>query len=163
MKVKYKNKVFDIIIFTAYQQAKSPILQIFFLGFAIYMFWVGYDIGKYSWYHALASSLYYVSILIVVQLVFNILYIYTSGKFSSFATEHTIEISDDCLYEETEYNKSYFYWHGIRKVIKSAGFIYIYVAPNMAHLIPKSVFENKRDMDEFYIKCKGYIDSGKPN
>jgi hypothetical protein len=88
-----------------------------------------------------------------MQLLFNIFYLY-SKKDKAILTEHIIEIQDEALYEETKYNKSFFYWNGIVKVVIRAGFVVIYVTKHMAHFIPARAFDSENQKNEFVKTVK---------
>jgi uncharacterized membrane protein len=88
-----------------------------------------------------------------MQLLFNIFYLY-SKKDKAILTEHIIEIQDEALYEETKYNKSFFYWNGIVKIVIRAGFVVIYVTKHMAHIIPARAFDSENQKNEFIKTVK---------
>ena len=85
----------------------------------------------------------------VFQIVFNIFYLY-SKKEKAILTEHIIEIQDDALYEETKYNRSYFYWKGIDRIVRRPGFVAVYVTKHMAHIIPERAFNSEREKSDFF-------------
>lgn len=89
----------------------------------------------------------------LIQFIFNALYLYSKKNYS-FLTKHKIEIQDDALFEETKYNRSYFFWNKNMKVFKRPGFVAIYVSQNMAHIIPRRAFRTKEQMQTFVNKCK---------
>ena len=76
-------------------------------------------------------------------------YLY-SKKDKAILTRHIVEIQDDALYEETKYNRSYFYWNGVNKIVRRAGYIAVYVTKHMAHIIPDSAFNSRIQRKEFF-------------
>jgi hypothetical protein len=82
-------------------------------------------------------------------LIFNMFYLY-SKKDKAILTKHIVEIQDDALYEETKYNRSYFYWNGVNKIVRRAGYIAVYVTKHMAHIIPASAFNSRNQRKEFF-------------
>ncbi len=89
----------------------------------------------------------------VFQLVFNIFYLY-SKKEKAILTEHIIEIQDDSLYEETKYNRSYFYWNGIDRIVRRPGFVAVYVTKHMAHIIPVRAFKSEKEKSDFFNRVR---------
>jgi len=89
----------------------------------------------------------------IIQLIFNIFVLY-SKKDKAILTNHIIEIQEDALYEETVYNKSFFYWNGINKIVPMPGFVAVYVTKHMAHIIPNRAFNSMNERIEFIKQIK---------
>ena len=114
MKIEYKNTFRDIFLFHAVHQFLSSVLQIFLLLFSVAIFFLELNEGNYT--QAFFTTLMWYIFLWVIQIIFNAIYAY-SKKSKSVLTKHIIEVNDEHLYEETEFNKSFFYWPGVFKAV----------------------------------------------
>lgn len=82
------------------------------------------------------------------QILFTALHLVTTNHPSAYA-EHTLEILETGLQEQTPYHQSIHYWHGIVKIVKRAGFLAIYVNPQCAHLVPTRAFSSATEAQAF--------------
>jgi hypothetical protein len=146
MRIEYKNKFSDILLFNAVHQFLSPVLQGFYL-IPLGLFFLS-ELGDGSAFAAATSALLWYLGLWVFQFVFNAAYLF-SRKYKSVLTTHIVEIQDDAFFEETKFNKSFFYWPGIVKAVSRPGFVAVYVAPHMAHIVPNRAFSSKEQRARF--------------
>ncbi len=150
MQLKYENTFLDIFLFTAIHQLLSPAVQGLYVTVAAFIFWNELQEGiAFATVFALAFYL----IMWVAQIAFNAVYLF-SRKNHSVLTTHIVEITDDGFTEQTAFNKSIFYWHGIVKVLSRPGFIAVYVAPHLAHMIPSRAFESRTQRVDFLSALK---------
>lgn len=149
MRIEYENKFMDILIFNSFHQILSPVLQIFFLIAVTFIMFIDLRYPDSSLREAIILGLKVYVIMWVVQLLFNVIYLY-SKKDKAILTKHVLEIQDESLYEETKYNRSFFYWNGIVKIIRRPGFLAIYVTKHMAHVIPARAFISAEQRNDFY-------------
>lgn len=161
MRIEFTNTFSDILRFTASHQLRNiPFHGLIFLIGAL-IFFAEYNrkidgVNQSSFFEAFGVALaWYVGIW-VFQLLFNVIYLY-SRKNKSVLTTHIVELQDDAIYEETPYNRSYFYWHGIVKVVNITGFIAVYVTPHMAIIIPNRAFDNKNQKEQFSNQIKNHL------
>src|SRR5690606_3228593 len=153
MRIEYTNTFSDILRFNASHQFRNIPCQGLFILIGAFIFFAQYSydidgVRHSTFIEAFGTALaWYVGIWIF-QLLFNVIYLY-SKKNKSVLTSHIVELQDEALYEETPYNRSYFYWNGIVKVVKITGFIAVYVTPHMAVIIPKRAFENAEQIEQF--------------
>lgn len=148
MRIEYENKFSDILLFNAVHQFLSPVLQGLYLLFFALFFLSGLgDDNASAAAAAISAFLWYLG-LWVVQFVFNAFYLF-SRKNKSVLTTHIVEIQDDAFFEETQFNKSFFYWPGIIKAVSRPGFVAVYVTPHMAHIVPNRAFSSKDQRDQF--------------
>ena len=61
----------------------------------------------------------------------------------------SVEINETEIKEITSKNESMYYWHGIHKIESDRHSIYIFVNPQAAIIIPKSIFEPIQQADVF--------------
>lgn len=146
MRIEYKNKFSDILLFNAAHQFLSPVLQGVYLLFFALVFLLEWG-GDSATTAAITAFLWYLG-LWVVQFVFNAAYLF-SRKNNRILTTHTVEIQGDAFFEETKFNKSFFYWPGIVKAVSRPGFVAVYVTPHMAHIVPNRAFSSKEQRARF--------------
>jgi hypothetical protein len=60
-----------------------------------------------------------------------------------------LEFSEDKIIYKTEHSEGSSAWTTIKKLEESSKAFYLYMDANMAMLVPKSVFKDKSDEDEF--------------
>ena len=74
----------------------------------------------------------------------------------SVLCEHTITLSEHGLRETTALNDTTASWAGIYRVDSTADHIFIYIQPDMAHSIPKRVFDSAQCAEDFLDKAKQF-------
>lgn len=132
MRIEYKNKFSDMILFQAVHQFLSPAIQGVFLTIIAVFFYE--DLSESSVGIAGTTAfLWYLSAW-VVQFTFNVLFL-LSKKNTGILTTHVVEVLSDGFLEETKFNKSLFYWPGVIKVVSRPGFVAVYVSQHAAHVI----------------------------
>ena len=160
MKIEYENRFLDILVFNLFHQILSPLIQMLTLTLPVGMIFLEYFILQKSLLESIETGVVYYFLTWTIQLVFNGLYLF-SKKDKSILTRHIIEIQDESLYEETKYNRSYFYWDGINKVVYRPGFVAVYVTKHMAHVIPERAFESKTQMKQFLCNVEEKIENAR--
>jgi hypothetical protein len=55
---------------------------------------------------------------------------------------HEISIGADGVHEQTEHNESHQSWSAVERVVEDDKYIFIYIQPLAAHVIPKTAFDN---------------------
>ncbi len=145
LRVKYENRFTDIVLFNMVHQFLSPVLHIMFVGFTLLIFM---SVREHGIFVAMivASPVYIGGWLL--QFLSSVIYLYSKNN-HAILTEHILEIQDDALLEQTRFNKSYFYWHGIVKAVSRPGFIAIYTAAITAHVIPNRAFSSSGERADF--------------
>jgi hypothetical protein len=64
---------------------------------------------------------------------------------------------DDSFFEETKFNKSFFYWPGVVKAVSRPGFVAVYVTPHLAHIVPNRAFSSSKERSNFLALVKEKI------
>jgi hypothetical protein len=146
MRIEYENTFFDLVRYQAIHQFLSVRLQVFFLLFFLFIFWMESLTGDLL-SGAVTAFIWWAGIWIV-QFAFNAVYFW-SRRNPSVIGRHVIEVQDEALMEETKYNKSFFYWPGVAKAVSRPGFAAVYVTPYMAHWIPNRAFASRAQRDDF--------------
>lgn len=158
MRLQYTLRFGDYLLFNAAHQLLSVPLQVTYLVFA----WLIYSIsveesGRLG--GLIAAAVAYL-IMWIFQLVFNVVYLYSS-KNKSLLTKHIVEAQEEAFYDETQFNKSFHYWPGIAKVIKRPGFVAIYINVLAAHIIPRRAFSSEEEMTRFVAVARERISASK--
>lgn len=146
MRLEYENKFSDLLLFNAVHQFLSPALQGMYLIFFAFIFW-SESIENSISSAALTAFLWYLG-LWIFQFAFNAIYLF-SRKNHSVLTTHVVEVMDDAFLEQTQFNKSLFYWHGVIKAVSRPGFVAVYVTPHLAHIIPNRAFASNEQRASF--------------
>lgn len=76
--------------------------------------------------------------------------------------EHTIVLTEDAVIESTSVNESRHLWSGIYKIVETPEYIYIFVAADLAHVIPKRAFPNASAAGAFAARAKELLAQGRP-
>jgi YcxB-like protein len=139
MRISYKNSRFDLFIFSTAHQMLSPVMQAFFVVISV-LFGLSATNHRYVVVIALCVIAYVA--LWLVQILANAIIIALRNN-RTVLTEHSVELLDDGLLEETSFNKSLYHWSGITGVAARPGHLAIYVAPGIAHLVPNRAFSSR--------------------
>ena len=163
MRIEFNNTFADILRFNASHQFRNIPCQGFFLLIAIFIFFAEYTYevdgtSQSTFLEAFSIGLAWYLGIWAIQLLFNIIYLY-SKKNRSVITTHIVELQDEAFYEETPYNRSYFYWSGIAKIVKITGFIAVYVTPHMAVIIPNRAFDDGQQREQFLSQLMSHVEN----
>ncbi|ATQ74271.1 hypothetical protein CR152_06955 [Massilia violaceinigra] len=154
MRIEFDLKFRDYLLFNAIHQLMSIPVQIFYICGAALIFFMPSD-GDTLPVRTLSSVIVYFAMW-MVQLLFNVIYLFSSRNGTLF-TRRTIEIQDDAFFEETRFNKSYHYWPGILKVVKRLGYVAVYVNAHAAHIIPARAFLNVDQRAQFVATVRNKL------
>jgi hypothetical protein len=158
MRIEYRNKFADILLFNAVHQFLSLPLQGLYLGLGAYIFY-SESFGSSLTLASITALLWYL-VLWIFQLLFNVAYLF-SRKNGSVLTDHLVEVRDDALLEQTKFNKSLFYWTGVVRAVSRPGFVGIYVTPHIAHIIPNRAFKSGQQRAQFIAVLRERISAAK--
>lgn len=160
MRIEYKNKFTDILLFNAIHQFLSPVIQGLFIICCAFIFLSESNENTIS--IASINTLLWFIFFWIFQFTFLSIYLF-SRKDKNVLTNHVIEVQEDSFFEETKYNKSFFFWNGVIKVVSRPGFVAVYVSSNMAHVIPNRAFPSKEKRAEFInlVREKIHVSPGK--
>lgn len=159
MRLEYKNKFSDILLFNAVHQFLSLSVQSVCLILMAFIFWSeSFDSSLPS---AALTAFYWYLGMWIFQFSFNAIYLF-SRKNHSILAMHTVEVLDDSFLEQTQFNKTYSYWHGIVKAVSRPGFIAVYLTPHLAHVIPNRTFTSSEHREKFLALVKEKIRTARP-
>jgi hypothetical protein len=83
--------------------------------------------------------------------------IYLSGPNKGSLGEHTVIVTEESLLETTEVNEARWQWSGVERVEQNENYIFIFVGPNVAHIIPKRAFSTPELSTEFYDTTRQFF------
>jgi hypothetical protein len=151
MRIQYRNTYFDMLVFSLIHQFLNPIIQGMML---IMSALVVVPIENHDVFIKILTGIVFFVSIWLFQALFTAVYL-ISRKNSSVITQHILEVRDDCLYEETSFNRSFFYWKGgVVKAVKRGTYIAFYVSANAAHIVPRRAFDSKSQQADFYHLLK---------
>ncbi|MBD9407250.1 YcxB family protein [Acidovorax sp. ACV02] len=148
MRIQFKTTYWDVLRFNIAHTFRSPWYQLTHGLFAAWIIWTFMTENSADFFTAALIALFW-WIAIWLFVFFAIAFAVAGKKNKTMFVEHTMEVTDEGLLEETKFNKSVFYWSGIVKLLQRPGFIALYISGHQAHLIPKRFFASKAEMNEF--------------
>ncbi|HJY76205.1 MAG TPA: YcxB family protein [Burkholderiales bacterium] len=154
MRIEYENKFSDIVLFNVMHQFLSIRVQVFYLLLIAFIFWS--ETLSHSVSESVTTAFFWYVAVWIFQAVFTTVYL-VSRKNRSVLTRHTVELQEDAFFEETKFNKSFFYWPGVVKAVPRPGFVAVYVTPHSAHIIPNRSFSSKSHRRDFIALVKSKI------
>jgi hypothetical protein len=91
----------------------------------------------------------------------NVKYLISQGKNKGIVGKHMIEISEKGLCETTEVNQSIVVWSGLERIEQNEQYVFAFVNPMMAHIIPIRAFADAKQAIEFFSTMKVYFNQAK--
>ncbi len=146
MRLEYRLGYLDYLLFSIVHQALNVRLQVVYIALPAFIAWEEWKPDQPAF--AIAYGVIVYAAMWLVQIVFTAVYI-ASRRSDGVLTEHVIELRDDAFYESTKFNESKFFWPGIQRVVRRPGFVAVYVAQHMAHVIPMRAFESSQQAADF--------------
>jgi YcxB-like protein len=67
--------------------------------------------------------------------------------------QHTITLTETAVVEESPVNRTESSWAGVVKVARNRRLIFIYIASNLAHVIPKRAFASEAEAASFFTQA----------
>lgn len=149
MEVVYNNSFGDSLKFNIYHQSRNPFTIVFSTIIAL-LFLPWQSFKPLNALNLMIIVLWVVVfyLLYVLINIFFLLIILPFSKNKSFLTTHKINLNDESLIEETKWGTTIYKWNGIHKLKKTKRYLYIYLSPTSAHIIPKKSFST---IDEYNI------------
>lgn len=91
------------------------------------------------------------SAAILVGLIMSLLTVlFRSNVYNGILGAHEFTFDDRGLTERTSANETLIKWGGVASVERTSDYIYIFVAPCIAHLIPRRSFPTVEHYEEFW-------------
>ena len=92
----------------------------------------------------------FLAILFFASIAFQLF----SKKNKTMRTEHEITLKDEGFVEKTPFNTTENTWAAVQRLRRSKNYIFLYVAANLAHVIPKRAFAAEEEWNGFYQFCR---------
>ena len=77
-----------------------------------------------------------------------------SKKNKTVTTEHTITLKEEGFLEETPFNTTEHTWAAVQRLRRSRNYIFLYIAAQLAHVIPRRAFSTEEEWNAFYAFCR---------
>lgn len=159
MTIKYKNTFRDTAVFYFHHISRSWL----FVG----SYGLFFALMSFANYRALPSDgdttakvITFVLMEVFALLLLGGVFLLTSvcallsAKSKAMLTEHSITLEESGFTEETIYNKTEHKWAIVQKLPRTKRYLYIYIAPHMAHVVPRRAFPDETEWNAFYEYCK---------
>jgi len=82
--------------------------------------------------------------------------IYSQSESKSVLGEHTIAIAPDGVSERSAVGESRIAWSGVERLEEDGEYIFLYIGPLVAHVIPKRAFKTTEDANAFLHQAQSY-------
>lgn len=159
MTIRYKNTFRDTVVFYFYHITHS---WLFFGSYGLF-----FALMSFANYRALPSEgdathkvIVFVMLEVFALLILGSVFLLTSlcalmsTKSKAMLTEHSITLEEGGFTEETIYNKKEHKWAIVQKLPRTNHYLYIYIAPHMAHVVPRRAFPDETEWNAFYEYCR---------
>jgi hypothetical protein len=146
MRLEYRLKFRDYLLFNATHQFLAPKTQVLYLLVAVAMYAMFVRKAGAGPALVLAVTIYIVQW--IAQVAFTALSLHSTRN-KSLLTDHVLEVQDEGLYHETRFVRSVHYWPGVATAVRRAGFAAVYLSSHGAHIIPRRAFASDQQVDRF--------------
>ena len=92
----------------------------------------------------------FLAILFFASIAFQLF----TKKNRTMRTEHEITLKDESFVEKTQFNTTEHTWAAVQRLRRSKNYIFLYIAANLAHVIPKRAFAAEEEWNSFYEFCR---------
>lgn len=82
--------------------------------------------------------------------------IYSQSESKSVLGAHTIAIGPEGVSERTAVGESRIAWSGIERIEDDDEYLFLYIGPLVAHVIPKRAFKTAEDANAFLHQAQSY-------
>ena len=158
MKVSYRNKLLDIIIFNIFHLSRSPIM----LGILAILLTV---IGWSNWqtaaeYSQLVKILVFAILQLLCVAVLLLLMLLTlilsniSKMNKTVLADTDITLGPDYITSESKYSRSELRWDAVQKLVRTRSHLFIYVMQHGAIVIPRRAFNTDDAWEQFWLACQ---------
>lgn len=111
----------------------------------------GWPSSSRQWVVLSLAAVVGASAMILVGLLLSLLAIlFRSNMYNGILGQHEFTFDDRGLIERTPANETLIKWHGAASVERTSDYIHIFIAPCIAHLIPRRSFATTEHYEEFW-------------
>jgi hypothetical protein len=164
MTVTFIMEPADLKALRAYYRRRSPAMKRMWLisfvvavGISLTHTWdrAGDPAQRTSWF--LAYFIVIFGVMVLVNLLLRPVLnwrSFTPRQQPNLHQEHTVTLSETSLVEKTPITNSEFQWSGIHSVVDAGKHFFIFIAANMACVIPKRAFPDSETARAFFQRAK---------
>lgn len=164
MTVKYTIEANDLRAFRKYVRLKTPqgkrlrttmMLLIVVLALFLAMTTKLDSLGQQTIYFLLCCGLFFVLSKVINWTFARIAEwrMLTPEKQKGLLCEHTITLAEESIIETTSVDENKKLWNGVFTVVRDEKYIYIFLTPQMAHIIPTRAFSSTDLADSFFKRA----------
>jgi hypothetical protein len=155
MEVTFKNTKFDLIIFSLRSVFRSKIMWILFfvvsLGVVVPSIKDLFDENYKLFIVGSIEIVLFMTVMFLGTSIFGSLWVLTThAKDKTLNSSKKVIFSKNVILSQTDTSKSELKWEAISKIEKSNRYIYLYVSPIQAFIIPKRAFAIKSEFIDFF-------------
>jgi hypothetical protein len=165
MKIEFKNTIEDVQNFSQYHSKNSPPIKrrtnLSRYGYPILFFIVLIPA-------IIKQALFNIVLWLIVSLIWfiilpklnflstkrHIMKEYKGGKNKILLSNRSLELSEQGISVVTEHSESFIKWDAIEKIEKDKKYIFIYVDPQSALIVPRDCFRDEKEANEFLSKLE---------
>jgi len=129
---RYRRQMISLVVYL-------PALLLLFMWLSLHRFWLSLAVA--ALFSGILLPLIYWKVKRDVMR--------TAAKRPGVLGEHTIEIDAEGVRERTAVNDTFTSWKGVHNIVDDKKHIYLFVAENMAHVVPKRAFASDLDAQAF--------------
>ncbi len=157
MKIKYKNNLQDVLSLSLYTYIRMPLMIVLFVIIIISSSYVNFIelIGENEKLLLVTKfiliegrDIFFIVLLVAVLMFLSVL----SKKNKNYYLNKEISISNNGLFQISEFSKTELSWKAIQKIAKTKNHIFLYVNQISAYIVPRRAFQNQNDWESFYSK-----------
>ncbi len=165
MRITFRNKLFDIVIFNAYQLFQSPIVVGVLALCLVVNAWSFWDIvseatSKYSILIRITTFVILQGACIIAggaTILLLLILTNISRMNKNLLAEHTLTLEPDFITAESQSSRSELKWDAVQKIRRTPSHLFIYLSQHGAIVIPNRTFNSDADKNEFWQYCQTKI------
>jgi hypothetical protein len=162
MTITYRNGFRDWLVFQAYCAPRNPVILLTSIGFFIFVTCRIVLPGMHATQASVPVAANVIGFIIVELLLIafilgflaaiTILPMISRKRNKLLYCERKLSIDSDALYTESEYSRSETRWSVVQKVVRTSGYIFMFLGQHNAVVVPRRAFEEAEKWDSFYEK-----------
>lgn len=165
MDVAYENTITDLVRFNHYHQVRHPYLYIMAVLPTLILVKDTWRLGRGQlglWLITLAGLQVVIFVLVYIVTIAGF-YLYLGLRRDTPAhLQHRITLTETAVVEESPVNRTESTWAGVVKVARTRRLILIYIASNLAHVVPKRAFPSPLEADAYFNEARARWSSARP-
>jgi hypothetical protein len=162
MKVSYRIKFLDIILFNIYQWFHSPFILGFFAVLIGIITWANWQtMAERANEHSLFVLIFSFAVLellffaiLGIVLLLTVVVGNLSKMNKTILTDCVITLHQDSISAESKYARTEYQWNAVQKLAQNSRYLFLYVMQHGAVIIPKRAFRNVQELKNFWQECQ---------